>query len=83
MAAGIATAFAFRKNKVRYLSLNSLVEFAVAARAGHLFPDDFGPTTISYWPWSEAQVLIIDDVGPMISSNEPQRQANLLRFIGP
>ena len=82
MAAGIATEFAFRKNKVRYLSLDSLVEFAVAARAGHPFPDDFGPTTISYWPWSEAQVLIIDDVGPMISSNEPQRQANLSRFIG-
>ena len=82
MAAGIATEFAFRNNKVRYLSLDLLVEFAVAARAEHPFPDDFGPTTISYWPWSEAQVLIIDDVGPMIASNEPQRQANLARFIG-
>jgi hypothetical protein len=82
MAAGIATEFAFRKNKVRYLSLDSLVEFAVAATGGPPFPDDFGPTTISYWPWSEAQVLIIDDVGPMIASNEPQRQANLARFTG-
>jgi hypothetical protein len=81
MAAGIGTEFAFAQNKVRYLSFGSLLEFAATA-TGHPFPDDPGPTTISYWPWSEAQVIIIDDVGPMIASNEPRRQANLARFTG-
>ena len=41
------------------------------------FPDDPGPTTISYWPWSQAQVVIIDGIGPMIAADEPGREANL------
>jgi hypothetical protein len=79
MAAGIGTEFAFRKNKVRYLSLDMLLEFAVTA-SGHPYPNDAGPTTIGYWPWSEAQVVIIDDVGPLIAAQQHAQQANLARF---
>ena len=79
MAAGIATEFAFKKNKVRYLGLDCLLEFAANSSSGH-FPNDPGPTTISYWPWSEFQVVIIDGIGPVISVNEPGRGANIDRF---
>jgi hypothetical protein len=79
MAAGIATEFAFKQNKVRYLGLDCLLEFATNA-TGHVFPDDAGPATISYWPWSQAQVVIIDGVGPFVASNEPGREANVARF---
>ncbi len=79
MAAGIGTEFAFRKCKVRYLSLDMLLEFAASA-SGHCYPDDAGPTTIGYWPWSEAQVVIIDDVGPLIATRQSTQQANLARF---
>jgi hypothetical protein len=79
MAAGIATEFAFKQNKVRYLGLDCLLEFATNTTE-RLFPDDAGPTTISYWPWSQAQVVIIDGVGPFVASNEPGREANVARF---
>jgi hypothetical protein len=79
MAAGIGTEFAFKKHKVRYLSLDSLLEFAANATGG-TFPDDPGPTTISYWPWSQSQVVIIDGVGPMIATNEQGHEANIERF---
>jgi len=79
IAAGIGTEFAFKQNKVRYLGLDSLLEFATNV-TGNSYPDDPGPTTISYWPWSEAQVVIIDGVGPLIAANEPGREANLERF---
>ena len=79
MAAGIGTEFAFKQNKVRYLGLDCLLEFAANA-TDTAFPDDTGPTTISYWPWSQAQVVIIDGVGPFVASNEPGREANIARF---
>jgi hypothetical protein len=79
MAAGIATEFAFKQNKVRYLGLDCLLEFATNTTE-HVFPDDAGPATISYWPWSQAQVVIIDGVGPFVASNEPGREANVARF---
>jgi hypothetical protein len=79
MAAGIGTEFAFKQNKVRYLGLDCLLEFAANATE-HSFPDDSGPKTISYWPWSQAQVVIIDGVGPLLAADEPNREANLDRF---
>jgi len=79
IAAGIGTEFAFKKHKVRYLGLDSLLEFA-ANSAGGVFRDDPGPTTISYWPWFESQVVIIDGVGPMVATNEQGHEANLDRF---
>jgi hypothetical protein len=64
---------------VRYLSLDALFEFAVNSTKTH-FPNDRGPTTISYWPWSEAQVVIIDGIGPMLAVDDPGRQPNFSRF---
>jgi hypothetical protein len=69
LAAGIGTEFAFKKVKARYLSIQSLLEFASAVQPPE-FPDDPGPVNVNYWPWSESQVIIIDDVGPLIA---PQR----------
>jgi hypothetical protein len=81
MAAGIGTEFAFKDHKVRYISLNRLLEFAASfSDISPEVPDDSGPTTIGYWPWSESQVVIIDDIGPLIAAQEPRRQANLAQF---
>jgi hypothetical protein len=81
MASGIGTEFAFKNHKVRYLSLDALLEFAASATPPTTFPDDAGPATISYWRWWQSQVVIIDDVGPLISANPAQGQSNLARFI--
>ena len=79
MAAGIGTEFAFKQHKVRYLSLDCLLEFA-ANVTEHSLPDDPGPATISYWPWSQSQVVIIDGVGPLLAANEQGHEANIERF---
>jgi hypothetical protein len=79
IAAGIGTEFAFKKTKVRYLSMDTLLECAVQPPNPD-FADDTGPANIGYWRWSEAQVVIIDDIGPLIATQEQARQANLERF---
>ncbi len=79
MAAGIATEFAFKKNKVRYLGFDALLEYAAHA-TDRMFPDDTGPVNISYWPWSEAQVTILDGVGPFVAGRGPDRGADIQRF---
>src|SRR6516165_5039843 len=79
IAAGIGTEFAFNKTKVRYLSFDTLLECASRSSISH-FEDDTGPANINYWHWSEAQVLIIDDIGPLISAREQQQRADLEKF---
>ncbi|HTB38774.1 MAG TPA: hypothetical protein VK777_16885 [Reyranella sp.] len=69
IAAGIGTEFAFKKAMVRYMSLAALLEFA-ALPPKPLFADDPGPKNIGYWRWSEAQVIIIDDIGPLIAARD-------------
>ena len=69
IAAGIGTEFAFKKAMVRYMSLAALLEFA-ALPPKPLFADDLGPKNIGYWRWSEAQVIIIDDIGPLIAARD-------------
>lgn len=78
MATGIGTEFAFKGSKVRYVSFSSLLEFAAGAKPP-TYPDDSGPKNISYWPWSEAQVVIIDDIGPLITTSRSS-ETNLQRF---
>jgi hypothetical protein len=71
LAAAIGTEFAFRKKSVRYLTLDRLIEFATApSLRDHppTFGDDPGPVNIKYWTWTEAQVLVIDDIGPVIGA---------------
>jgi hypothetical protein len=80
MAAAIGTEFAFKNCKVRYLSLDALLEFAATAAAPPPFPDDHGPPALDYWAWSDAQVLIIDDVGPLIAAQRAQLDANIQKF---
>lgn len=63
LAAGIGTELAFNGAKVRYLSFDNLLEFAVGP--SH---DDLGPRNIGYWPWDEAQIVIIDNIGPVIGA---------------
>ena len=70
IAAGIGTELAFTKKTVRYVSLGTLLEFAALSRSPH-FADDAGPVNINYWRWSEAQVIIIDDIGPVIATASP------------
>jgi hypothetical protein len=78
MAAAIGTEFAFKGRKVRYVTLTQLLEFADSMPVG-TDPDmhdptsspnrnDAGPDNIQYWSWLDAQVLIIDDIGPLISA---------------
>src|SRR4029078_8831416 len=74
LAASIGTEFAFKNVKTRYVSIQSLLEFASAAQPPE-FPDDSGPINVMYWPWSEAQVIIIDDVGPLIAPQRDQHEA--------
>jgi hypothetical protein len=79
IAAGIGTEFAFKRARVRYLSLAELLEFA-AQPPDPDFADDTGPKNINYWAWSQAQVLIIDDIGPLISAKTQAGQADLGQF---
>jgi hypothetical protein len=81
IAAGIGTEFAFKKSAVRYLSLAALLEFAARSSNSH-FVDDTGPVNIEYWRWSEAQVVIIDDIGPLTAAQEKEQHANLEKFRG-
>ncbi len=81
LAAGIGTEFAFKNVKTRYISIQSLLEFASAAQPPD-FPDDSGPVNVSYWPWSESQVIIIDDVGPLIAPQRNQHEDVLDHFRG-
>lgn len=68
MACGIGTEFAFRAASVRYISFSDLIEMAEAGD-GELTPPAPGPSNIGYWPWSQAQVLIIDDIGPLVENS--------------
>ena len=79
LAAGIGTEFAFKSVKTRYISIQSLLEFASAAMPPD-FPDDPGPINVNYWPWSESQVIIIDDVGPLIAPQKDQKEDVLAHF---
>jgi hypothetical protein len=81
LAAGIGTEFAFKKVKARYVSVQSLLEFAAVAQPPK-FPDDPGPINVNYWPWSEAQVIIIDDIGPLIAPQRDQQEDILGHFRG-
>jgi hypothetical protein len=81
LAAGIGTEFAFKNVKTRYISVQSLLEFASAAQPPD-FPDDSGPMNVNYWPWSESQVIIIDDIGPLIAPQRDQHHDVLAHFRG-
>ena len=72
IACGIGTELAFRESKVRFLSFDVLIE--LADQRGDAGPQglppigSWGPKNIYYWPWFEAQALIIDDISPIIGT---------------
>ena len=73
MVCGLGTELAFKKRKVRYLSFDTLIEISDQYRTR---PPDaalppigpWGPKNIFYWPWFEAETLIIDDISPIIGT---------------
>jgi len=76
--AGIGTEFAFRDSTVRYMSFPTLLEFAARSQ-GSAF-DDAGPPNIAYWRWSKAQVLIIDDIGPVLTPTAQRPDDQVAQF---
>jgi hypothetical protein len=81
LATGIGTEFAFKNLKVRYLSFEKLLEFVAHSSPGRVpFQDDFGPKIVTYWPWYQAHVVIIDDVGPLIAADNLENSAKAERL---
>jgi hypothetical protein len=79
IAAGIGTEFAFKNASVRYLGLDNLLEFA-AEPPGSQLADSPGPVNIGYWPWRQAQIVIIDDIGPFIGIQAQDKDQALEQF---
>jgi len=63
---GIGTEFSFKNACVRYLTFNALIELAAAGNFET--GASSGPPNIGYWAWSRSQILIVDDLGPMITA---------------
>ena len=80
IGAGIGTEFAFRNVSVRYLSLATLLEFATRSDNPHFF-DDIGPANLVYWPWTRAQVVIVDDIGPVLTGNAQSRLREFVEIL--
>jgi hypothetical protein len=66
----IGTEFAFKAASVRYLSLSTLIELAEEGKLELPPQTPPGPSNVGYWPWSQAQVLIIDDIGPLAAYSQ-------------
>jgi hypothetical protein len=80
LCAGIGTEFAFKSSTVRYLSFATLLEFAARSQNPDFF-DESGPANIAYWAWSKAQVVIIDDIGPVLAPAAGGAYAAYLRQV--
>jgi hypothetical protein len=70
LAIGIGTEHAFKTRSVRFVSFDELLEYAGGSGIDPANPydDDPGPPNILYWPWATAQVLIVDDIGPVVEN---------------
>ena len=66
-AAAIGTELAFTPAKVRYLSFGTLLELATGSSPPK-YINYAGPLNIKYWPWNEAQVVVIDNIGPVANN---------------
>jgi len=84
MVTGLGTDLAFRGYKARYLSFDDLVEVNEQFRQGHPFPPigSWGPANIFYWPWFEAQVLLVDNVSPSVGVGMPSRSGGAVPQLG-
>jgi len=70
LAVGIATEGAFNGKKGRYLTLSKLRQIAPMSKE----PDP--PRNLVFWPWREAQILVIDDV---VSADSPEQLKKVLQ----
>lgn len=73
LAAGIGTEFAFKGRGVRYMTFDALLEVVEELRrqeppAQRRYSYDPGPINIHYWPWWQSQVLILDDISPVVDT---------------
>jgi ABC-type iron transport system FetAB permease component len=70
MVTGLGTDLSFSGRKVRYLQFSNLLEFSETYKRGSRLPPmgSWGPKNILYWPWFEAQALIIDDISPVVAT---------------
>ncbi|WP_199556019.1 hypothetical protein [Sandaracinobacteroides hominis] len=66
-ACSIGTEVAFRGGMARYMPFTKLIELA-RIQDYQLKPPPPGPANIGWWPWGEAQLLIIDDIGPLLEA---------------
>jgi hypothetical protein len=93
LATAIGTEFAFNAGAVRYVNFSSLAE--MAANNDYEYdpqnPNELpGPPNIGYWRWARAQVLIVDDLGPVllaaaqqgVAFDEPGLLAWLRQWLG-
>lgn len=70
MLTGLGTDLAFKGNKVRYIAFDALLEINDQCEPGQTMPPigAWGPKNIFYWPWFEAQVLLIDNVSQVVGA---------------
>ena len=69
LVTGIGTEFAFKGRKVRYLTFAMMLEIAEQLSAQtdqRVYPSVPGPVNITFWPWWTSQVLIFDDISPVV-----------------
>jgi hypothetical protein len=67
---GLGTDLAFKGFKVRYIPFDSLLEINDQYRPDKPLPPigAWGPKNIFYWPWFEAQVVLIDNVSQVVGA---------------
>ena len=69
LATGIGTEFAFKHKTVRYLTIGKFLEVATLYALQSPQKEDRGPKNIEYWPFAKTQIVIIDDLGPVIATS--------------
>lgn len=80
MVTGLGTDLAFKGYKVRYTSFDDLMEIDDQYLPDRPLPPigSWGPRNIFYWPWFEAQVLLIDNVSPAVGAGMRHRSVSEL-----
>jgi hypothetical protein len=80
MVTGLGTDLAFKGYKVRYLPFDDLMEIDDQFLPGRPFPPigSWGPQNVFYWPWFEAEVLLIDNVSPAVGAGMKHQSATEL-----
>ncbi len=89
-ACSIGTEVAFKNGSARYVPFTNLIEMA-QIKDYEQTPPPPGPANVEWWPWGSCQLLIIDDIGPLLEASglsadgdPPERLRKLLgEWLGP